>query len=120
MTTDFKIAENFVAQLPERGGLCYKFAYLWVENHRDWMLHHGALTGWVVKRFDGFPHAWATFEDLIYEPLHDQVYRRSYYDSFCSPVSESNYTFDDARDRVIASRTWGPWGIFDKKENNAT
>ena len=100
--------------LEERRGDCFRQAFLFADRYGDggWELVHGHLTGWaIVKRDENgrYLHAWVEKDGMLYEPLHDLIYEKSFYDSFAAPVEVARYPKRAARKRALASGHYGPW-----------
>lgn len=98
--------------LPERRGMCYEYAFAWVDNCPEYTLCHGTLTGPSVAQHDvDYHHAWAENEiaGLVYEPLVNKAFPLDEYYANTQPVDVSRYSAMSARLKVQTRETWGPW-----------
>lgn len=91
-------------------GNCYEDAVHALMNQRDWLLVHGRPT---LRRppFVEFGHAWLEKGDKVYDPSTGYRGARAGYYMLGNIDHKNNlvYTFDEARQFLLASEHYGPW-----------
>ncbi len=107
--------------LPEAQGQCFRQAFLFVERFGSggWELVHGELTGWAihVQNFgEPYHHAWAEKDGMLYEPLHDLIYVKEFYESFAGPVEHVRFDKRKAIQQALANETYGPWEVINASD----
>lgn len=93
-----------------RSGQCFPLALFFVDEHDDWTLVHGTLTSFVVMHFkETFHHAWAVKDSMLYEPLHNRIYYKPFYETICHPIVSATYDRKEARRLAVKFEHYGPW-----------
>ncbi len=96
----------------ETTGNCYQeAASMILDTHRDWILVHGRPT-LAIPPYIEYGHAWIESPDreVVIDPSGREMPRAVYY-AFGNIDSDDNieYTSEEAREKVIEFKHWGPW-----------
>lgn len=104
------VTSGWPTPVQEHRGLCFVYAFKFVDQHAGWTLCHGILTGIAVGRHDAdYWHGWAVKGTLLYEPLAHRIFDREHWRVFTRPTKVRRYSRNDARRSAFVTENYGPW-----------